>query len=600
MKISYLPPAWLLAAWIVAGPAQAEDSEPYQLEPNLVVTPSRMTEVLGETLASVSVITRDDIELSTAEDLLELLRLQPGVDIVRTGGAGAQTSVFLRGSNSNHVLVLIDGVRVSSANTGAYVWEQLPINQVERIEIVRGPRGSLYGSDSIGGVIHVFTRGDPAPYARVTGGSYGTAAVEAGLGYEGENSRISVNAGYRDVDGFSAQNQGGFSFDPDDDGYRNFNLGVKGATDWGQNRLRYSVLAFDSESEFDQGISDSRQVIGSLEYQGAFSADWDYQVTGGFIRDELFSDFGYFTTDFDSRRWELGWQNQLQTGQGGSLSFGVDYYRETGASDSSWDRTRHNAAAFASFDRRFDRVHLQLGGRYDDNSRFGGKFTGQMALGYALTDRWELLGSYGTAFRGPNLSEQYSPGFGGLFAGNPDLDPESSASGELGLRWTHPDAGRFSAYLYRTDVEDLIAFNGPNFGAINIDEARLEGLELAYSLARGAWALNANATFQDTEDRATGDSLLRRPDEKASVSLDYHFANGSWAGLEGFWSGERLDFGGITLDSYALLNLRAGWVFADRWQLELRGENLADEDYEPAFGFNSAGRSFFVSVAWRP
>jgi len=596
MKLKVL----LLAVFLLPGLSRAEELETYELKPNLVVTPSRMVESLSDTLAAVSVISRDDIELSSAQDLFELLRLQPGVDIVRSGGAGAQTSVFLRGSNSNHVLVLIDGVRVSSANTGAYVWEQLPLNQIERVEIVRGPRGSLYGSDSIGGVIHIITRSSPQPYARVTGGSYGTAAFDGGIGYDGENTRISVNAGYRDVDGFSVQNPNGFSYHPDDDGFRTLNLGVKGSTQAGYGRWQYSVLALDSESEFDQGVSDSKQAIVSLGFHGSFSSDWDYQLLGGFIRDELLSDFEYFTTDFSSKRYEFSWQNQLNTGLNGTLSFGLDYYRENGKSEFSWDESRNNAGIFASYDHYVDRFHFQLAGRFDDNSRFGNEFTGQVAMGYDLTSAWQIMGSYGSAFRGPNLSEQYSPGFGGLFAGNPDLDPESSTSGELGIRWQHDSAGTFSAALYRTDVEDLIAFNGEMFQAINIDEARLEGLELQYNFSHGGWQLNANVTLQNTEDRATGEPLLRRPEEKGSVTVDYAFDNGSWLGMEWFYSGKRQDFGGITLDSYNLLNLRAGWAFTPAWQLELRGDNLTDEFYEPAYGFNSAGRSWFLSLAWKP
>ena len=148
-------------AVLANGPLAAEEPDTVELKPDLVVTPSRMPEARDRTLAPVSVISREDIRQSAAQDLFELLRLQPGVDIVRTGGPGTQTSIFLRGSNSNHVLVLVDGIRVSSANTGAYAWEQLPLGQVERVEIVRGPRGSLYGSDSIGGVIHIFTRSRP-------------------------------------------------------------------------------------------------------------------------------------------------------------------------------------------------------------------------------------------------------------------------------------------------------------------------------------------------------------------------------------------------------------------------------------------------------
>jgi vitamin B12 transporter len=584
----------------LTGQLEAEESEIYELKPNLVVTPSRMVESLSDSLASVSVITREDIDFSVAEDLFELLRLQPGVDIVRSGGPGAQTSVFLRGSNSNHVLVLIDGVRVSSANTGAYVWEQLPLNQIERVEIVRGPRGSLYGSDSIGGVIQVFTRSSPDPYARVTGGSYGTAEFEGGLGYEGENTRISINAGYRKVDGFSAQNPDGFSYHPDDDGFENTNLGVKGSTQLNSGRWQYSFLGIDSESEFDQGVSDTRQYIASLGYHGSFSENWDYQLLGGYTYEKLHSDFEFFTTDFKSSRYDFSWQNQYIFGAASKLSFGADYYREKGESLYSWDENRNNTGLFASYDHYFDRLHLQLGGRYDDNSRFGSQWTGQVALGYDIGESWQVMGSYGSAFRGPNLNEQYSPGFGGLFAGNPDLDPESSTSGELGLRWQHESIGMFSASAYRTDVKDMIAFNGELFQAININKARLEGIELEYSFSHAGWLLNANATFQSTEDRSTGESLLRRPDQKGSISLDRRFTNESWLGLEWFYSGKREDFGGITLGSYNLLNLRAGWVFSPAWQLELRGDNLTDKAYEPAYGFNAAGRSWFVSLAWKP
>jgi vitamin B12 transporter len=592
----------LVAAVLAAacGLLQAEEIDTYELKPDLVVTPSRMTEALDRTLGSVSVITREDIELSVAEDLFELLRLQPGVDIVRTGGAGTQTSVFLRGSNSNHVLVLIDGVRVSSANTGAYAWEQLPLNQIERIEIVRGPRGSLYGSDSIGGVIHVFTRGRPDPYARATAGSFGTAEFEGGLGYEGERSRLSVNAGYRDVDGYSAQNPDGFSYHPDDDGYEAASLGIKGATEADYGDWRYSLLAIDNESEFDQGHSRARQLVASASFLGRFSPDWDYEVTAGYIGDELFTDFEFFTTDFDSQRFELGLQNHVAAGANGQASFGLDYSDENGWSEGSWDEDRNNLGLFGLYDHRLDRLHLQVAGRLDDNSRFGTEFTGQVATGYEFGAGWQLMASYGSAFRGPNLSEQFSPGFGGLFAGNPDLDPESSVSAEVGVRWNHDTAGQLAAALYRTDVDDLIAFNGLNFQAVNIAEARLEGLEIEYALIRAGWQLDANLTLQDTEDLGTGDDLLRRPEEKAAVRIDRRFANGSWLGLEWFYSGDRMDFGGIPLASYQLINLRAGWLFQPAWRLELRGENLTDEYYEPAYGFDGAGRSWFVSLAWMP
>ncbi|MGK2926185.1 MAG: TonB-dependent receptor domain-containing protein [Lysobacterales bacterium] len=590
------------AVFLAAGSGllQAEAIETYQLKPDLVVTPSRKVEPLDRTLSSISVITREDIERSVAEDLFELLRLQPGVDIVRTGGAGTQTSVFLRGGNSNHVLVLVDGVRVSSANTGAYAWEQLPLNQVERVEIVRGPRGSIYGSDSIGGVIHVFTRSSPDPYARITAGSFGTAEAEAGMGYQGEATRLSVNAGYRRANGFSAQNPDGFSYNPDDDGFETANLGVKGSTESRHGRWEYSLLAIDSESEFDQGDSDARQLVSSVGFDGQLTANWHYQLQAGYLRDKLFSDFEFFTTDFKSSRYQFSWQNQLDLDLASQLSFGLDYYREDGESADTWDEDRDNVGLFAIWDGQFDRLHLQLGGRLDDNSRFGSEFTGQVGAGYDLSETWQARLSYGSAFRGPNLSEQFSPGVGGLFAGNPDLDAESSTAGEFGLRWQNDGGGRFTAAWYRTEVDDLIAYNGALYQAINIDRARLEGIELEYTLDRSAWGFGANATLQDTQDLDSGADLLRRPEQKAALRLDRQLSEDAWLGLEWFYSGERSDFGGINLDSYRLLNLRAGWAFHSDWRLELRGENLADDQYEPAYGFDAAGRSWFLSLAWLP
>lgn len=590
----------LLSCAAISLSASAEDADPYDLKPNLVVTPSRTAEPLGDSLAAVSVITRDDIDLSLANDLFELLRLEPGVDIVRTGGPGAQTSVFLRGSNSNHVLVLIDGVRVSSANTGAYSWEQLPLNQIERVEIVRGPRGSLYGSDSIGGVIAVFTRSDPDPYARITGGSYGSREFEGGAGFSGEHTRLSINAGIREADGFSAQNPKGFSYHPDDDGFKSLNLGIKGSSEFEHGRWTYSLLAVDNESEFDQGITQARQLISSLGFHGSFSPHWDYDLRAGYSNDELDSDFGFFSSLIESERFELGWQNRFYPAIGGRVGFGVDYYTEQGRSAGSWDEKRHNSGLFAVYDRDLGPWQLEIGGRFDDNSRFGDRFTGQAALGYEINESLQLRASYGTAFRGPNFNEQFSPGFGGLFAGNPELKPESSASGELGLRWRHDGAGVLSAAIFRTDADDLIAFNGPSFQAINIDEARLEGLELEYRRDTEAWQWSVNATFQDTQDRATGLPLLRRPEQKGSATLDRRFANGSWVGMEWFLSGKREDFGGMTLSGYSILSLRAGWAFASAWRLEARLENLADENYEPAFGFNAAGRSGYLSLSWQP
>jgi vitamin B12 transporter len=577
----------------------SQHEEPFELESVMVVTASRGPEQFGAASGSVSVITSEDIRLSVAEDLPELLRLQAGIDIIRTGGPGAQTSIFLRGSNSNHVLVLIDGIRVASAHTGAYAWEQLPLNQVERIEIVRGPRASLYGSDAIGGVIQVFTRKTPRHHLRITGGSYGTAEIETGLGFENQRGRFSLNAAKRHSRGFSSQNSSGFSYNPDNDGLESGNIGINGALEADSGRMNYLLLASDNETEFDEGLSEARQLVAAVAWHGSFRSGWDYQLQAGLTDDDLTSDFIFFSSDFQSRRLELSWQNFVLL-DGASIGFGLDYHDDSGVSPGSYDESRDNTGLYVLWDRPMSRADLQLSARLDDNSEFGAEFTWQAALGIAIGKAGKLTGLAGSAFRAPSLNEQFSPGFGGLFGGNPLLGPESSETLELVYRHDYGEHGSLSVSAYRTGVDGLIAFSGEDFGAININEAEIQGLELEYGVNNEQWAINASITLQDTRDHETGASLLRRPDEKASFAVDRKFASGAWAGADWFISGQRLDFGGQALPGYGILSFRGGLALPRNLVLEARLENLLDRDYEPAAGFNSPGRSVFVSLGWRP
>jgi len=581
----------------VSAPAAATAEAPVELDPLRVITASRYEQPAGEALASISVITRYDIERSGAQDLFELLRLQPGLDVVRTGGAGAQTSVFMRGGNSSHTLVLIDGVRAASANTGAYAWEHLPLNLVERVEIVRGPRSALFGSEAIGGVIQVFTRVSDAPYARTTLGSDATRELETGAGFGLGPLSVSVSAGLRRADGFSSQNVRGYSFHPDNDGFESRNLGVSGTRKTRAGEWRFRLAAMDNEVEFDQGVSEFGQLLGSVSRDGRLRDGWEYRFRVGLVDEHLDSDFGFFATEFESRRLDLGWENRLRLANG-TLAFGFDYQAETGASDSSYDRSRRNAALYALWDRTLGPARVQLSGRLDGNSVFGSEFTHQAGLRLDAGKSGALLALWATAFRAPTLNEQYSPGFGGLFAGNPALGPETSDSLEISYRADFGSAGRLAAAAYDSDVDRLIDFTGPAFGAVNIDRVRLRGLELDWSRAQGPWALGMNATFQHARNLSSGSDLLRRPARKGSLTARRSFDHGSWLGAEWFASGDRLDIGGLVLPGYSVLNLSGGYRVNDSLGLELRLDNLLDADYEPAFGFNGAGRSFFLSLAY--
>lgn len=577
----------------------AEPDPALELPGISVVTAGRTQQDAASVLASVSIITREDIRRSVAEDLPELLRLEAGVDIVRTGPAGSQTSLFLRGSNSNHVLVLIDGVRASSTHTGSYAWELLPLGQVERIEIVRGPRAALYGSDAIGGVIQVFTRQPERPTARVSGGSYGSAGAEAGLVLGGAGNRHSLHAAWRNTDGFSAQNDNGFSYDPDDDGFESLSAGLNGDVTLQRGSWSYRILASESESEFDQGVSTARQQLAAVAWQGEIRPGWDYRLQAGYLNDRLDSDFVFFTTAFDSRRLDLTWQNRLALARG-QLSFGLDFSDERGRAADSYQADRDNRAAYALWDAAAGPADVQLSGRFDNNSEFGSQWTWQAAVGVGAGASGRISAQAGTAFRAPGLGEQFSPGFGGLFAGNPDLQPETSTSIELDYRVRLGDAQELSLAAYRTKVDQLIAFAGEDYAAININRAELSGLEIEYRLNQGAWSLRANATLQGVKDSATGKPLLRRPDHKGSLSLERVIGRGGWAGLDWFMSGDRPDVAEQRLPGYGILSLRGGMPLAGPFSLLLRLENVLDKHYEPAAGYNASGRSVFVGIDWRP
>lgn len=576
--------------------AQNDNSASGELDP-LVVTATRSEQNLSDTLTSMAVIERELIERSQAQSLLELLRLQAGVDIVRSGGPGGQTSVFLRGANSNQVLVLIDGVRVASATSGLFQFENLPLEQIERIEIVRGPRASVYGSDAIGGVIQIFTRREITPTLRLAYGSDDQYQASAAAGWSGERARAAGSLSWRDSNGFSAQNANGFSFDPDDDGFENFAANLNGELVVGRGQLQWLALLTDAEVEFDQGISDGTQQVYALGYQFG-QGDWQHQTRISYNHDELASDFGFFTSAFNSERLQYSWLSTVRVDADLKLSAGLDAYKEWAEDEFNFDDNRHNIGAFALADWRRAGHAVDASLRVDDDERFGSELTGSLAYGYEFSQAVRIHASYGRGFRAPTFNQLFSPGFGGQFAGNPNLEAETSDAFEFGLRWRQQQH-RLNLTGFYQQIDDLIDFSGPAFQAVNIAKAEISGVELEYQFAHPQWLLAVTATLQDPENKSSGTKLLRRPDEKVSVSIDRLFGNGSWLGLEMFYSGKAQDFG-ATLDDYVLINLRGGWQLAEQWRLEARVDNLFDANYAQAFGFNTRDLAAFVGLRWQP
>ncbi len=567
------------------------------------VTSNRVARPLDQALASVTVISRADIEASQAPDLIDLLGRQAGVDIARTGGPGSASTVFLRGGNSNHSLVLIDGIRVGSTGQGVFDFAHLPLEQIERIEIVRGPRAAFWGSDAIGGVIHIFTRDPSTPSARLTAGSYGRAGASVASGWGDADHGLGLTAGYQRLSGFSATNPDvSFGYDPDDDGYRNRNLSLRGRTALGSQRLAASLVTTDADTEFDQGETNARNTSGGVTLGGELGEGWTHLLTVGHAREDL-DTVSSFSNEFQSRRTSVDWVNTVDAGPDASVNLGVNWQRETGESSNIFDgrlfeRNRNSKAAFASYGGQFGAHALDLSLRRDDSSQFGGATSGNAAWGWNLSERQRLRLSWGEGFRAPSFNELYYPDGGFGFAGNPDLQPEVSETWEAGWEMNPAGGHWLGVSAYRSRVRDLITFAAPvTNNAININRAELEGVEAQYRYQAGAWDLAGNLTWQDAVNATTGAALLRRADRKAHASIGYRFNNGIELGLDGDYVSERADFG-AELPSFTLAHLRLAWTFAPGWRVEGRLENLTDRDYAYAFGYNTPGRSGVINLVW--
>lgn len=605
MSVSIVALRPLAAAWMfffgVAGVSAADRSkDDPRTQPTVLVTATRTPITVDAALASVSVIDRAAIESAGSTDIGELLRREAGLDIVRGGGLGQQTSVFLRGANSNQLLVLIDGVRVASVNTGAYAWEQLPLAQVERIEIVRGPRAALYGSDAIGGVIQIFTRRGAGASGALAVGSHGTRVAEAGLRGRFGDGHAGLRAGYTDSDGFSAQNADGFNFDPDDDGHTQRSVNADAGYDFGRLRLDGWLLLGDNDLEFDRGESNNRQRHSSLALSGGERHGWRVALANA--RELLSTPTA--GNRFESRRNQLDWQQAIVLSDDGELLWGLSAVDEhgvnrrlaTGAVLQGGEREQR--AGFLSWRERVGDWQWELAGRHDDYDGFGGHASGQAALGWQVAAHSRLRLSVAEGFRAPNLNELYSPGCcGGLFAGNPALRPEQSRAWELG---SEHQLGRHALSLraYRNAVTDLVDFSGGDtFQAINIGRARLQGAEADWRWETDAWGLGGNLSWLQATNQVSGQALLRRAPRKANLFVEHGLGRGR-VGLELHAVSARPEFGGA-LPGYAVWSGWLRWPLSERLELDLRLENLSDREYTIVRGFNTAGFGGLLQLRWR-
>lgn len=573
----------------------------------VVVTATRVAQTENETLAAVTVITRKDIEKSQATNVQELLRGLPGVDFAVSGGYGKETYLFLRGTNAGHTLVLINGVKVGSATAGAPTLQFLPVSEIERIEIVRGPRSSLYGSEAIGGVIQIFTRkgnGPLVPRAEIMLGSLHTNETSAGVSGGSETSWFNIHAGRYATRGIDARP---IELEPDHDGvvnrYGSFRFGYRLAT---KTEIEIHGLHSNGNTEYDIPAPSANETnfknqAGGIQLRTQPTSVWHTSIQSSASRDDSlnFRGPGSSVTRFETKRRMLSWQNDFTLADRQLLTVGYDKQEDLVRSTTDFAKTsRENDAVFALYQGGLYDHDWQASVRHDDNEQFGEHNTGSVAYGYALSPKHRVFISYGTAFRAPGFSDLYWPG--PFSAGNPNLKPEESKSYEIGVSGKSVD-NRWAIQVFRTEIENLIVLTGPLFLPTNVNHATISGVELLGSTHVGNWDFSGNFTYLDPTDETTGNYLKRRSRHIAKVDIDRQIGNTEiGAGLVAHSERYENEQNTIRLGGYTIFNLRAQHRFSRDWKLGGRIENATDKEYRTVDGYNSVGRAYYMTLSYQP
>ena len=576
--------------------------------PETVITATRVETRSDALLSDVVVIDSDVIRQSTGRSLTELLSRQAGLQLSSNGGLGKQSGLYIRGTETRHLLLLIDGVRYGSSTAGAAVWDNIPLAAIDRIEVLRGPASALYGSDAVGGVVQIFTlRGRKGfqPHAGITVGSYGHREATAGLSGGDDNITYSLSAGTLREDGFSSTNRkvAFGNHNPDRDGVDQDHVAASlrwtMAPDWTTDVL---FTQANGTSQYDQGAgsfdvhSDTTSRVAAWGLEHKWSADARTRLTVSRSDDQSDS-YGApgAPSAFNTAQTQWSLQHDWQTPMGTVLA-GLESNKEAVSGTQAYTvNSRTTNAVFLGLTGEAERHRWQANVRRDKNSQFGGATTGFASYGFQLTPNWRPHVAYGTSFKMPSFNMLYyvSP----TFKGNPTTQPERGKNSELGLTYS---AGAHEVQVTRFDnrVRGFITIQP---AVANVPQARMEGWSLAYTGSAQAWNWSAYLELLDARNQANNLKLQRRADRSLIASLDR--ADGAWT-----WGGslqlvsDRFDNAANTqrMPGYGTLDLHARYEIDSDWSLALRLNDVGDKVYETAYGYNQPGRAVLVSLSWAP
>jgi vitamin B12 transporter len=600
----------------------AFSAENIQLD-DVVVTAARLPQTRESVIADVTVIGSEEIKRGGQSTLVELLQQQPGVEITNTGGAGKASGIFMRGTNTNHVVVVVDGVRIHSATAGTATFENLPIQLIDRIEILRGPASSLYGPDAIGGVIQIFTKKGLdgfKTFANLGYGSYDTSIANAGVRGKVGDTSYALNIAASDIGGFSAFDANNSALN-DKDGYRNLatsanvshtiapghELGIQFFNSDGTTRFdnRFNTTpAFSSKARIEQ------QSIAVFS-NNQLTSFWLSKLRVAESRDnsKTFDETSLAGGDiFNTRQTQINWQNDLRLPIG-TLTLMYDRLEDKVDSSTDFNKTKRSDEGYmVSYLANIDAHNLHASLREDHNSQFGNYVTGGLGYGYAFNKNWRMTGSYGSAFKAPTFNDLYFPDSFGFQTSDPNLKPEKSDNIEASLRFSD-ETSSASVTAYENKIRDLIVLDSA-FIPANINKATIRGITLAASKQLDRLDISASADIQSPRNSESNNLLVRRANRHGQINLGYTLQ--SWRlGAEVITSSARYNdaANNLRMGGYTILNLVSQYKINADWSVQARANNVLDKHYTLAFegnpattgfAYNTPGANLFVNIRYEP
>jgi vitamin B12 transporter len=604
---------------------------------DIFVTATRTPISKNNVIADVTTISSEDIERAGSSSLPELLQRQPGVEISNLGGAGKVSTLSIRGTSSTHSIVLIDGMRVGAATSGFSAIEHIPLSQIEKIEILRGPASSLYGQDGIGGVIQIFTKKGVdgfKPYVGIGYGSYNTANFQSGIRGGNNQTTYAINFAAMKTDSFSAfvpnSNNSANGANLDKDGYKNYSLSSSLNHKINQDyEIDFQYYLSKGKNKFDNQFAvssprvdyknETKQESYAVNLKGQINKIWQSSFRVGqstdkyldkqknnadFIDDPSLSDLYKTTQD------QLTWQNNIFLPEG-SITLLYDFLKQRIKTTDLYEKTqRTNHGLMIGYSLIKDRHNFQTNIRKDFNSAYDDAITGNIGYAYSINSNWTIASSYGTAFVSPSFNYLYA--LADTYAlGNPNLKPERSKNIEASMRYKD-DNGSLNLTIFQNKINDFIIYTipddeGSRTSTQNLNKVEIQGLTIAGDQFLGHFQIKGSITAQSAKNEDTDKYLPRRASVVGNMNLNYYI--GYWnIGLEETFSDGRFDDKAniVKLSGYALTNIVADYKINDKLKVNLRLNNIFDKDYSLAaegasanhFRYQTPGRSLFTNLRY--